>query len=166
MFALVLERLKKMIWGFVIILGCIGLDQITKAIVRTYLKPKGSINIIDNFFKFTYVENKGGAWGSFSGKLWLFIIVTILALGVMFYLLKDFNLKTNPFYSIGLSLIIAGAIGNFIDRIIFKYVTDFLDFYIFGYDFPVFNVADICIVIGSIMLIIQILFLSKGEVVS
>lgn len=155
-----------MIWGFVIILGCIGLDQITKAIVRAHLKPKGSINIIENFFKFTYVENKGGAWGSFSGKLWLFIIVTVIALSVMFYLLKDFNLKTNPFYSVGLCLIISGAIGNFIDRIVFKYVTDFLDFYIFGYDFPVFNVADICIVIGAFMLIFQILFLSKTEVTS
>ena len=80
--------------------------------------------------------------------------------------LKDFNLKTNPFYSVGLCLIISGAIGNFIDRIVFKYVTDFLDFYIFGYDFPVFNVADICIVIGAFMLIFQILFLSKTEVAS
>ena len=160
----ILERLKKMIWGFVIIIGCIGIDQITKAIARSYLKPKSSITIIKNFFKFTYVENKGGAWGAFSGKLWLFIIITVIALGVMFYLLKDFNLQTNKMYSIGLCLIIAGAIGNFIDRLALKYVTDFLDFYIFGYDFPVFNVADICIVIGVFMLIVQILFFSKAEV--
>lgn len=160
----ILERLKKMIWGFVIIIGCIGIDQITKAIARSYLKPKSSITIIKNFFKFTYVENKGGAWGAFSGKLWLFIIITVIALGVMFYLLKDFNLQTNKMYSIGLCLIIAGAIGNFIDRLALKYVTDFLDFYIFGYDFPVFNVADICIVIGVFMLIVQILFFSKTEV--
>ena len=161
---MILERLKKMIWGFVIIIGCIGLDQITKAIARSSLKPKGSITIIKNFFKFTYVENKGGAWGAFSGKLWLFIIITVIALGIMFYLLKDFNLQNNKMYSIGLCLIIAGAIGNFIDRLALKYVTDFLDFYIFGYDFPVFNVADICIVIGVFMLIVQILFFSKAEV--
>lgn len=161
---MILERLKKMIWGFLIIIGCIGLDQITKAIARSSLKPKGSITIIKNFFKFTYVENKGGAWGAFSGKLWLFIIITVIALGIMFYLLKDFNLQNNKMYSIGLCLIIAGAIGNFIDRLALKYVTDFLDFYIFGYDFPVFNVADICIVIGVFMLIVQILFFSKAEV--
>ena len=160
----ILERLRKMIWGFIIIIGCIGIDQITKVIARSYLKPKGSITIIKNFFKFTYVENKGGAWGAFSGKLWLFIIITVIALGIMFYLLKDFNLQNNKMYSIGLCLIIAGAIGNFIDRLALKYVTDFLDFYIFGYDFPVFNVADICIVIGVFMLIVQILFFSKAEV--
>ena len=152
-----------MIWGIVIIISCIGLDQITKAIARTSLKPKGSIKIIDNFFSFTYVENKGGAWGSFSGKLWLFIIITVCALGIMFYLLKDFDIKNNTLYSVSLCLIIAGAIGNFIDRLALKYVTDFLDFYIFGYDFPVFNVADICITIGVAMLIIQILFFSKTE---
>ena len=147
-----------------IVVICVLLDQITKVIARSQLKPKGSITIIKNFFKFTYVENKGGAWGAFSGKLWLFIIITVIALGIMFYLLKDFNLQNNKMYSIGLCLIIAGAIGNFIDRLALKYVTDFLDFYIFGYDFPVFNVADICIVIGVFMLIVQILFFSKAEV--
>jgi len=157
-----LERIKKMIWGILIIVFCIALDQVTKAIARVSLQPKGSITIIKNFFEFTYVENRGGAWGSFSGKLWLFVIITIAALGFMFYLMKDFDLKTNAFYSIGLVLIIAGAIGNFIDRIIFKYVTDFLDFNIFGYDFPVFNVADICITVGVFMMIIKLIFFSKG----
>ena len=151
-----------MFWGIIIIFSCIILDQISKIIVRAYLQPKGSITVIKNFFKFTYVENRGGAWGVFGGNLWLFIIITIIALGFMFYLMKDFDLKNNAFYSIALALVIAGAIGNFIDRIIFKYVTDFLDFYIFGYDFPVFNIADICITIGVFMLLFKILFFSKG----
>lgn len=151
-----------MFWGIVIIVSCIVLDQISKIIVRAYLQPKGSITIIKNFFKLTYVENRGGAWGAFSGNLWLFIIITVAALAFMFYLMKDFDLKNNAFYSIALVLVIAGAIGNFIDRVIFKYVTDFLDFYIFGYDFPVFNIADICITIGVFMLLAKILFFSKG----
>ena len=160
---MILGKVKKMIWAFVIIICCIGVDQITKIIARTYLQPKETITVIKNFFSFTYVENKGGAWGIFGGNLWLFIIITIGALGAMFYLLKDFDIKGNPLYSISLALIIAGAIGNFIDRIIFKYVTDFLDFYIFGYDFPVFNFADICITIGVALLIIKLIFFSKGE---
>lgn len=159
---MILERIKKMIWGIVIIVFCIALDQVTKVIARVSLQPKGSVTIIKNFFKLTYVENRGGAWGVFGGNLWLFIIITIAALAFMFYLMKDFDLKNNTFYSIALVLVIAGAIGNFIDRVIFKYVTDFLDFYIFGYDFPVFNVADICITIGVFMLLAKILFFSKG----
>lgn len=152
-----------MIWGFIIILGCIGIDQITKAIVRKFLMPKKQIVVIKNFFNFTYVENRGGAWGMFGGKLWLFIIITVLALGVLFYLFKDFDLKNNPLYSVSLCLIIAGAIGNFIDRLALKYVTDFLDFIIFGYDFPVFNVADICITVGVGMLLVKILFFTDAE---
>ena len=150
-----------MIWGIIIIVSGIVLDQITKVIARAYLQPKGSVTIIKDFFKFTYVENRGGAWGAFSGKLWLFIIITLAAIGFLAYLMKDFDLKNNAFYSVALALVISGAIGNFIDRVIFKYVTDFLDFYIFGYDFPVFNVADICITIGVIMLLVKITFFSK-----
>lgn len=152
-----------MIWGLIIIFGSIVLDQVTKILARSFLQPKGSISIIKNFFHFTYVENRGGAWGVLGGKLIVFIIITVISLAIMIYLLKDFDIKNNPLYSIGLCLMIAGTIGNFIDRIIFHYVTDFLDFYIFGYDFPVFNVADICITCGVALLIIKILFFSSSE---
>ena len=156
-------RFKKMIWGLIIIFGSIVLDQVTKILARSFLQPKGSISIIKNFFHFTYVENRGGAWGVLGGKLIVFIIITVISLAIMIYLLKDFDIKNNSLYSIGLCLMIAGTIGNFIDRIIFHYVTDFLDFYIFGYDFPVFNVADICITCGVALLIIKILFFSSSE---
>lgn len=159
----IMERMKKLIWGIVIILSCIGIDQITKLIARKSLQGKPSVPVIKDFFHLTYVENRGGAWGAFSGKLWLFIIITVFALGLMFYLMKDFDIVNNKLYSISICLIIAGAIGNFIDRIVFKYVTDFLDFYIFGYDFPVFNVADICITIGVAMLLVKIIFFSNSE---
>ena len=153
---MILERLKKMIWGIVIIIAGIGLDQITKLLARKFLAPKKSITIIKDFFNLTYVENKGGAWGTFSGKLWLFIIVTVIALGVMFYLLKDFDLKNNKLYSIGLTLVISGAIGNFIDRVINGYVIDFVYFELIN--FPVFNVADIYITVSGFFLIILFLF--------
>lgn len=161
---MILGKVRKMIWGVLIIFGLVALDQVTKVIARIYLQPKGSIQIIKNFFHFTYVENRGGAWGIFGGNLALFIIITIISLGAMIFFFKDFDLKADSLYSISLCLLIAGTIGNFIDRVIFKYVTDFLDFYIFGYDFPVFNVADICIVLGVGLLVLKILFFSKGEV--
>ncbi len=157
------ERFKKMYIGIIIIISLIGIDQITKFITRKYLAPKGSVPVIKNFFSFTYVENQGGAWGALSGKYWFFIIITIFALGVLGYLFKDFDIKNNCLYSIGLCLLIAGTIGNFIDRLVFKFVTDFLDFNFFGYNFPVFNVADICLTCGVIAIIIRILFFKEVE---
>ena len=71
--------------------------------------------------------------------------------------LKDVNFQTKKLYSIAVILLIAGAIGNFIDRMVYKEVIDFIDFIIFGYDFPIFNIADICLVIGMIMFGIDVL---------
>lgn len=158
-----MKLVKKMIWGIVIIVGCVLLDQITKFIAKTCLKPKGSVKVIDGFFRFTYLENDGGAWGIFGGKLIFFILITVVALGIMIYLLKDFNLSNNKLYSVGLCLVIAGTIGNFIDRVLHKYVIDFFDFVFFGYDFPIFNVADICITFGVGLLIIKILFFHEAS---
>lgn len=156
-----MEKIKNMIIGIVIIIILIIIDQVTKYITRHTLE-NNSIVVIKNFFNLTYVKNTGGAWGVLGGKLWLFIIITLVALGGMFYFFKDFDLKSNTLFSIALCLLIAGAIGNFIDRLFIGYVTDFLDFNIFGYDFPVFNVADICITLGVIALLIKLLFFSKG----
>lgn len=157
-----MEKIKKMIIGIIIIIVLIIIDQITKYITRHTLANGNSVVVIKDFFNFTFVKNTGGAWGFLAGKLWLFIITTLIALGGMFYFFKDFDLKTNTLFSIALCLLIAGAIGNFIDRLFIGYVTDFLDFKIFGHDFPVFNVADICITLGVITLLIKLLFFSKG----
>jgi len=76
-----------------------------------------------------------------------------------FYLISKSNFKTMKFYSVGISLMIGGTIGNLIDRVFRGYVIDFLDFDIFGYSYPTFNVADMALVIGVIMFAIDILFL-------
>ena len=89
--------------------------------------------------------------------MWFFYIVTVISFVIFCYLLKDFNIKKFPFSSIGVSLMLGGTIGNFIDRLFNGFVVDFFDFIIFGYDYPIFNVADICLVVGAIMLIIQII---------
>ena len=117
--------------------------------------------VIDGFFYFSYARNTGGGWSIFSGKMWILISATLIALGIFFYLLKNFDIKKRPLYSIGLSLMVAGTFGNFFDRIVYGYVTDFFDFIIFGYDYPIFNIADTLLVIGVILLIIQIIFFYK-----
>ena len=91
----------------------------------------------------------------------LFWIVTILGLLLFGFLMKDADFIKMPFYSIGLSLMIAGTIGNFIDRAILGYVRDFITFAFF--DFPSFNTADMCMCVGIVMLIIDILFGEAGK---
>lgn len=141
------------------ILLIIALDQLTKILVFNQLKEKASIVLIDNFLELTYVENRGAAFGILQNQKLLFFIITILVLGFLFHYLYK-NISTmSTLLKFTLALIIAGAIGNFIDRLFRGYVIDFIFVRFWGYyDFPVFNVADIGIVIGAILLIGIIIF--------
>lgn len=150
-----------MIIYLIIIFILVLLDQITKIIVMHNMSIAESITIIPNFFKFHYVTNTGAAWSKFQGQMVFFYIITTVALAVFFYyLIKEGNIANKKLYTISLLLIIAGTIGNYIDRILYQKVVDFLDFYIFGYDFPVFNVADSLLTIGVIGFAISVLFLT------
>lgn len=130
------------------------IDQVSKYIVSRI----NSINslhfvVIDGFFNITYAENEGAAFSILQGKRIYFIIITfVVIIGLVIYLLKE---NAKGIEKICLILIMAGAIGNLIDRIIHGYVIDFLDFNIFGYDFPIFNVADSYITIGVILFILN-----------
>ena len=130
-------------------------DQVTKVIAENFLSQTGSVSIIDGFFSFTLAYNTGAAWGLFSGERWFLIGVPILIIiaSAGFYFK---NKKTA--INVGLIIVITGAIGNLIDRVRTGEVIDFLDFIVFGYDFPVFNFADMCITLGCIYLIIYTLF--------
>lgn len=136
----------------------LAIDQISKVIISLFLNLNESIKVIPNFFYLTYVANEGAAWGMFSNAKIIIGIGTILAILLIYHYIYCF--KQNKRNNIAFGLLIGGLGGNLIDRLMFGYVRDFLDFYIFGYDYPVFNVADICIVIGVILLIIAVL---KGE---
>lgn len=140
----------------VIIIGFL-LDRVTKLWVLNSLKDSSEKVIINGFFSLTYVENKGAAWNIFSGKTIFLIIFTFIILcGVVFYLIKCRS--KNKFIRIALSLIIAGAAGNIVDRVIYKHVVDFILFhYKDVYYYPVFNIADVCVVIGTFLLLICML---------
>jgi signal peptidase II len=149
---------KQYIILLVAVLGLVFLDQLTKQLIASNLALGESIVVIKNFFVITSHRNDGAAWSIFSGQMTFLYIVTFFAAILFYYLGKDINYDTKKFYSIAITLMIAGAIGNFIDRIIFKEVIDFLDFYIFGYDFPTFNVADMCLVIGVIVFAVDVIW--------
>ncbi len=145
-------KLKEMILAVILFL----IDQVSKYITVAKLAYGSSVTIIENFFYLTLVRNTGAAWGLLSGKLELFFVATIAAVGVILYLLvttKEEGKKAR----FPLILMLAGSLGNFYDRVVFGYVRDFLDFWIFGYDYPVFNFADICLCIGVALLVIEII---------
>ena len=135
----------------VIVIG----DQVTKIIVDHTLSLGASYAIIDNFFYFTYAHNTGAAWGMLAGKISLFLIVSIIAaVGIIYYFMKSESYQKLTRF--GLVLVGGGLIGNLIDRLAFGYVRDFIDFIIFGYNFPIFNVADMAITIGMALVILEI----------
>lgn len=139
--------------SLIITLLCALTDQIIKIIVIGTMGINSSVSIIDNFFSITYVENDGAAWSIFSGNRIFLIIISIIALILIYlYFFKNQNLK--KFELINYSILIGGIFGNLLDRIKFGKVIDYLDFKIFGYNFPVFNFADICIVVSVILLLI------------
>lgn len=148
-----------MILYIAIILGFVILDQITKFIVFISMTEHQSIPIFKNFFYLTSVRNTGAAWSKFENQMGLFYIISLLAIGLFaYFLITTGDLITKKIYTISLILVIAGTIGNFIDRLFRKEVIDFLDIIIFGYDFPIFNLADICLTIGTIGIAISVLF--------
>lgn len=129
------------------------IDIISKLLISNLMYVGQSIKIIKDFFNITYVRNTGAAWSILSGKTWLLIIVSLIIIAlIVFYIYK--NKPKTKIEKISYSMIIGGAIGNLIDRIIYGYVVDFLDFNIFGYDYPIFNLADSFILIGVILLVI------------
>ena len=132
-----------------IVASCGVLDQLTKYIAINNLVEFHSVFVIKDFFAWTLCYNTGGAWSIFSNSTWALVIVSLVALGLLVYSL--FKTK-NRLYTIAASIFMGGLIGNLIDRIFRGQVTDFLDFIIFGYDFPIFNVADIFIVCSAILI--------------
>ncbi len=146
----------------VLTLGLIIIDQLTKLIIVNSFGLGESLTVIDSFFKLTHVHNTGAAWSVLQGARFVFVIVALLvSLYLIYYLYKNKSLKKYQRFVI--ILIVSGAIGNMIDRVLHGYVIDFLDFNIFGYDFPVFNFADCCLTIGVILFAIDTLFINKEQ---
>lgn len=140
----------------------IALDQASKAYFAAWLTtlPNKTYSLIQGVFSLSYVENKGAAFGMLQDKRILFIITTAVVCGVMVYMLIKEHKKMHTLMRIALTLILAGAVGNFIDRIFIGFVRDM--FYLELINFAVFNVADAAISVGATTLILDILFF-KGR---
>ena len=160
------ERKKQLYWKIGCLAGVavlIAADVMTKNLISQKLYYGEKIEVIAGFFNITYHTNFGAAWGILQGALPFFIIVSIAMAAAMSGILV---VSRNKWLDVALTWLLGGAIGNFIERVRGEGVTDFLDFYIFGYDFPIFNVADICITTGTIILACYMLFFQKEKDIS
>lgn len=143
-----------MYWYYLIALVIIGLDQLSKWVVVKNMELYEQIPVIENFFYITSHRNKGAAWGILQDQMIFFYLITaVVVVGIVFYMQKYG--QNNPLLSISLSLVLGGAIGNFIDRLLRQEVVDFLDFMIFQYDYPIFNIADSALFVGVILVLIS-----------
>ena len=148
-------NLKKIIFSICVFTG---LDLIIKYLVSNYVTD---IVIIKNFFSLTYVLNEGIAFSILDGYGYLIIIITVI---ILLYLLSMMKRSlTDKVVTFGYILLISGLLGNFIDRLLDFKVVDYLSFKIFNYNFPVFNLADILIVLGAFLIIFKEFEVMKND---
>ncbi len=138
------------------------IDQVTKWLVVTNMELGQRIPLIDGFLYLTSHRNRGAAWGILQNQMWFFYIITVIVVvAVIYYMEKHARGKRLEQWAF--TLILGGAVGNFIDRVFRKEVVDFIDVHIFTYDYPIFNVADSSLVIGVGLFFIYALFYDGKE---
>ncbi|MCZ0755508.1 signal peptidase II [Anoxybacillus sp. J5B_2022] len=147
---------------YFIALIVIAIDQLTKWLVATNMKIGESITIIPNILYITSHRNRGAAWGILQGQFWLFYLITVVVvIGLVIYIQR--LPREERLFGVALGLMLGGAIGNFIDRLVRKEVVDFIHTYIFTYDFPIFNIADSALSIGVALVFLQTFVMGAKE---
>ena len=154
------DKLKYVVLAFAAVL--VGLDQLFKWLAQTRLPPRpgGTLPLIQDVFDLTYLENRGAAFGIFQGKAFFLIGLTGLNLLALAGLILSGRLRS-PFLLWTAGLIIGGGIGNLIDRIFRGYVIDYLDFRLIH--FAIFNFADCCVVVGTLLVLIKLVFFDREK---
>jgi signal peptidase II len=146
---------KNVLIVYLILSGAIiGLDQLVKFYISSNFQLGQEQTLIPGFLSFYYLHNTGGAFSLLEGKMWFFFLITLVALIAAIYFLVK-NLHNSKWLTIGISLFLAGAVGNFIDRMYQGFVVDMFRFDFI--DFAIFNVADVSLVAGVICLFIYMI---------
>lgn len=163
--------MKRKYW--VLLLVCfliLFVDQWTKHAIQQRLVLYQKVEVIHGFFNLVHVRNTGGAFGIFGGEKGglgslLFVVVSLVAIGSILFLFIRLK-EDEKTLSLSLSLVLSGAIGNLIDRFRYGEVVDFLDFYLFSFHWPAFNIADSAICLGIGLMALQLLFRDKKKLKS
>ncbi len=145
---------------FVIAALVVIADFATKCSAIEYLMKIDTVSLWEGVFHLTYVENRGAAFGIMQNQRWVFIVLTVAVLAVVLLVCIKYKNK-HKLLCTALSFLVGGAVGNMIDRIMYGYVVDFFDFRLIN--FPVFNVADIFIVVGAALLAVYFIFFDNDK---
>lgn len=148
-----LKKQSLLPWSLILSVGLIIVDQIVKHWVTSNIPLNGSRTFIPGLLDLDNLHNTGAAWSMLEGRQWFFAVVTVTAIIVVAYLM--WKNRRSAWIMTGLSLIMAGAVGNFIDRLSQRYVVDM--FALKNVNFPVFNVADACLTVGVFIMLIVVL---------
>jgi len=160
--------MKRKYWVLLVVcFGVLLLDQWTKHLVQERLLLHQTVAMIPGFFNLVHVRNTGGAFGIFGGERGglgslLFVVVSLIAIGSILFLFVNLR-EDEKTLSLSLSLVLSGAIGNLIDRLGYGEVVDFLDFHLFSYHWPAFNIADSAICIGIGLIVLELLIRDKRK---
>ncbi len=149
------------VWMFVLSAALLAVDQVTKQLAVQFLKDQPAIPLWRDVFELQYCENPGIAFSLLEHQRWIFIPVTCMVMILLVIMLLRSDLRHSKLFSLSCAIILAGGIGNLIDRIAYKYVIDFLYFKLI--DFPIFNFADCCVVVGAIILFAYLMFGCKDS---
>lgn len=151
-----------LIFDSLLILVLIATDQLIKHAVVVNIALGGQHVLVPGWLSLTHLRNDGAAWGILQGQLWFFAVIAIFALGVMGYFFWHYRHRPKQWVEeLGLAFMIAGTVGNFIDRLVQGYVVDMfqLDFI----NFPIFNFADSCLTVGVILIMIGVFLADRRE---
>jgi signal peptidase II len=158
-----MKSLLKVMAGSTVILV---LDFLSKVWAHQSLQGEPSIELIPSFLYLTYHTNSGAAWGILQGQQLFFLVITLVALTIFGVWAWSADFKEKFIYSLAIVLLIGGTLGNFIDRVRFGYVIDFIDVYLGSYNFPIFNLADAALTVGVIAFSFDLIFLESKRVKS
>jgi len=137
----------------------IAADQVIKMLVTTNIKLNDQVPVIKGLFKLFYIQNNGAAFGMLQNQIWLFVLITLSISAAIIVAL--FKYENHEFFSYAASiLIVGGGIGNLIDRVVRGYVIDYISISFFPW---IFNFADCCVTVGTVFLIIHILFFAERD---
>lgn len=143
-----------MLLYYILAVVLVGIDQLVKYLTVQNIPLHETAEFIPGVLSFTYHQNTGAAWSILEGQMWFFYIITIIVIGVIIYYMQS-QKKHHPLLSTALSFLLAGAAGNFIDRLFHQYVIDM--FRLEFIQFPIFNVADAALTVGVVLMIIYLI---------